>query len=134
MTDHEINVTVLPGGILEVADPAQNPLGVNARDTVTWNFTDPETLNPRVEFQVFLPADGSKPDMGPGNNPFGNPAPPIGSLNTVVTAREGLYLYTVFDSNGQVLHWAVPLFIAGSFNANFGGIPIPPDPPRKPNG
>lgn len=130
MTDHVIEVTVLSDSTLRVADPAQNPLEVDVGDAVTWNFINAETLSPRVEFQVFLPADGSKPVMGPGNNPFGNQTPQIGIPHIVVgTAQKGLYLYTVFDSNSRVLHWAVPLFIAGSFNANFGGIPIPPGPP-----
>jgi len=128
MVEHIINVMLLPDG--RIRKDALSPFEVAEGDTVRWNFDNAPGL--RVEFHDYLPPSGVLPSSSAAQGLFNPPFPPATGpvAGTVaVTALRGLYIYSIFNGEGQRLQWEIPLFIAGSFVANFGGIEKPVGPP-----
>jgi hypothetical protein len=107
----------------------ENPLGANPGDTVTWFFGESTAStvgkNLHVVFREVELADGSgKTEPCGPNGPFSelsrNPEQIVGTISP--TAQKGRYLYDVFLK----LDWINPLPPDG----NFGGVDVPPPPPR----
>ena len=136
--DFSIDVMIDPDSLF-IENGVISPLPVNPGDRVTWSFSG---LNPgdvvTVEFHTFMPSGGAPAIVGPQSNPFGSQLSPgtgtklgsgftgatIGPAIVLSDAALGLYIYTIF-LNGQPLHWRSPLFTAGSFNGEFGGLEVP---------
>jgi hypothetical protein len=128
MAHHTIHAALLSDGRINVAQPLENPLEVEPDDTVEWEFLNAEGQaipNALIEFRGFLPVSPTAPIMGPPKHPFTilqSTQLKTGPF-TVGDEDRGLYFYVII-LGGQVLNWAVPLFIAGSFSSFFGGIII----------
>jgi hypothetical protein len=129
MASHTIEVTFVDG-LMTVQKGIPSPLRVDPGDDVTWVFTNAAASDSlRIEFHTFLPRNGFPAVTGSGSSPLNSALPPstggsIGPVTIASTAASGLYIYSIF-LNGQLLHWATPLFTAGSFEANFGGLEVP---------
>jgi hypothetical protein len=127
--EHPINVTLLPGNQV-IRKDIMSPLAVDPGDTVTWHFpnVDPnDTVE--VEFHTFMPASGTSAITGSESSPFANALPQftngrIGPSTIRSMVPPGLYIYRIL-LNGQPLTWETPLFRAGRFVANFGGLEVP---------
>lgn len=122
----QITVTIgADGKLTAVNNPTQEDRGKD----VIWVFgTGTTGRNLIIEFRLFFPPGSTTPSP---NNP--NPFVSLGPLGSNQfggrirqLARDGLYLYDIFDENTR-LEWAVSLAQGG-----FGGLEIPKPPPPPP--
>jgi hypothetical protein len=126
MGQQTISVRVSGEGIRAM----ENPTGAHPGDTVTWLFQgDTVGKDVRVVFREVEPADGSPTaECGP-NGPFSELARSadriVGRIPSPVQTK-GRFLYDVFEGDKK-LEWINRL----PPDQNFGGLDIPPPPPRS---
>lgn len=108
----------------------KNPTGANPGETVIWSFK-PTVGEAGKDLQVMFRevelADGSGTELCGPSGPFSDLSRMaeriVGTISS--TARKGLYLYDIF-LDSKKLEWE-NLLPPGR---NFGGLEVPPPPPR----
>lgn len=122
-TQKAIGVTALPNPLEEV-DPG---------DRVTWVLgADAAGLQLKVIFREVqrLPDDGSRETIPPAAGPFARLEAGGNRISGIVTGRRGRFIYDILDGDTK-LDWSNRLQDGSPDGANFGGVDVPPKPPRN---
>ena len=128
MEEHTITVMVTEAGGVAAE---KNPLGANPGDTVIWLW-DAATASTigkdlQVMFREVELADGSGTQPCGPSGPFSDVSRSAERIIGTIAfgSQKGRYLYDIFKDSKK-LNWINPL----PPNQNFGGLDVPPPPPR----